>query len=113
MGIRAFVAPLMGDMETKFSIARAPAASSPPQFTPPCDKEVTAKLLSVLKQLASDVHGEGSNKEARQDPNGNLIVQMGVGPTGVQLASKELYEGCVAISNEYNLARHTHLLETK
>ncbi|MGK7929576.1 MAG: amidohydrolase [Spirulina sp.] len=34
-------------------------------------------------------------------------------PTGAQLCSDALFQGCIELSDRYNLCRHTHLLETK
>ncbi|MCX7592883.1 MAG: amidohydrolase family protein, partial [Fischerella sp.] len=36
-----------------------------------------------------------------------------VAPTGIQLCSDALFEGCSQLSEKYNLCRHSHLLETK
>jgi cytosine/adenosine deaminase-related metal-dependent hydrolase len=40
-------------------------------------------------------------------------VSIMVAPTGMQMCSDELFVGCAALSDRYNLCRHTHLLETK
>jgi cytosine/adenosine deaminase-related metal-dependent hydrolase len=40
-------------------------------------------------------------------------VNILVAPTGIQLCSDALFEGCVELSERYNLCRHAHLLETK
>jgi cytosine/adenosine deaminase-related metal-dependent hydrolase len=40
-------------------------------------------------------------------------VNILVAPTGIQLCSDALFEGCIELSDRYNLCRHAHLLETK
>ena len=38
---------------------------------------------------------------------------MGLGPTGFHRCSDDLLQGCMALSDRYQLCYHTHLLETK
>jgi cytosine/adenosine deaminase-related metal-dependent hydrolase len=39
-------------------------------------------------------------------------IEIGVGPSGVQTCSDELYTRCRELSEKHGLVRHTHLLET-
>lgn len=40
-------------------------------------------------------------------------ISLMVAPTGIQLCSDQLFEGCAELSQKYNLPRHAHLLETR
>jgi len=45
--------------------------------------------------------------------NPDAGVNILVAPTGIQLCSDALFEGCIELSDRYNLCRHSHLLETQ
>mmetsp|Transcript_777 Transcript_777/g.2815 ORF Transcript_777/g.2815 Transcript_777/m.2815 type:complete len:501 (+) Transcript_777:57-1559(+) len=114
LGMRAFVAPLIGDIDIMRSIPMEKGAGPGKACKlPPRDRLLTEKWLASLRTAAEEIHGSEAAERAPKDPRGNLLVQLGVGPTGVQLCSDELYVGCKEISEKYDLVRHTHLLETK
>ncbi len=95
LGIRAFVAPLLQDEPLTFGV---PANG---QIRAKIDPGHTAAVLDLLKTAIAKFH-------APQD--GIAIVPA---PTGIQLCSDPLFEGCVALRDRYDLCLHAHLLETK
>lgn len=95
LGIRAFIAPLL--MDEPF-VAGLPQGRSLPHAPYP---RSAAENLAVMETLIAQFH---------QPERG---IQIAVGPTGFHRCSDELLAGCAALSDRYNLCRHTHLLETK
>lgn len=96
VGIRAFVAPLIQD-----EVFTAGLPHNGAQLTHESYFRSTAATLELIHETILQFH---------QPEQGINIV---VAPTGVQLCSDALLEGCIALSEQYNLCRHSHLLETK
>jgi cytosine/adenosine deaminase-related metal-dependent hydrolase len=94
VGIRAFVAPLIQD---EAFVAGLPnnAAAADPYF------RSTEATLDLVRDAIEQFH--------RPDQRINIAVA----PTGIQLCSDALFEGCIELSERHNLCRHAHLLETK
>lgn len=98
-GIRAIVAPLVWDIP--FEKCIPPSSDPNEKYVPPVDEERTKFVVDLMKEAVEKFH----------DPENGIYI--GVGPTGIQLASDELYKQLAALSEKHNLPRHTHLLETK
>jgi 5-methylthioadenosine/S-adenosylhomocysteine deaminase len=96
IGIRAFVAPLIQD---KPLLASVPTGGKQMQY-PPYEYSA-ADVLALLQQAVEKFH--------RPDAGISLVVA----PTGAQLCSDTMLEGCVELSDRYSLCRHTHLLESR
>lgn len=96
VGIRAFIGPLIHDQELQ---AGVPAGEQSGQPQPLDDN--TQKNLELIQNTVAEFHCP---------PAGIHIM---VAPTGLQLCSDQLFEGCIELSDRYQLCRHTHLLETK
>jgi 5-methylthioadenosine/S-adenosylhomocysteine deaminase len=96
LGIRAYIAPLVGDLEMTDCF---PACAGAPErsYTPQGTDAILAWMEKAIEQFHAPAEG----------------INMMVGPTGIQLASDELIKGSVALSEKYGLARHIHCLETK
>eukprot|EP00008_Paramoeba_atlantica_P012264 CAMPEP_0201475700 /NCGR_PEP_ID=MMETSP0151_2-20130828/1068_1 /ASSEMBLY_ACC=CAM_ASM_000257 /TAXON_ID=200890 /ORGANISM="Paramoeba atlantica, Strain 621/1 / CCAP 1560/9" /LENGTH=485 /DNA_ID=CAMNT_0047855861 /DNA_START=31 /DNA_END=1488 /DNA_ORIENTATION=- len=95
LGIRAFVAPLVFDLE--FTNCVSPCSGEARDYQAQ-DTEGVLKWMEIAIQ-----------KFHRPEEGFNMMI----GPTGIQLCSDALYRGLVELSKKYNLARHTHCLETK
>lgn len=96
VGIRAFVAPLIQDQVLP--------AGLPTNGTDVAHQSYfrsTEETLDLVRNSISQFH--------RPEQRINLLVA----PTGVHLCSDALFEGCIELSDQYNLCRHAHLLETK
>jgi 5-methylthioadenosine/S-adenosylhomocysteine deaminase len=96
VGIRAFVAPLIQD--------EALAAGMPTNGTQTAHAPYFRNTEANLELMEDTV---------RQFHRPNERIHIVVAPTGIQLCSDALFEGCIALSERYHLCRHTHLLETK
>ncbi|MBW4654724.1 MAG: amidohydrolase [Kaiparowitsia implicata GSE-PSE-MK54-09C] len=96
VGIRAFVGPLIQDSNLPDSV---PSGGIPRETQPyPMSTDAT---LDFMKTVIDKFHA----------PEDGIFIMMA--PTGAQLCSDALLEGCVALSDRHSLCRHTHLLETK
>ncbi|MDP5018312.1 MAG: amidohydrolase, partial [Dolichospermum sp.] len=96
VGIRAFIAPLIQDQSLSAGIPNGKAQlNHEPYFRP------LAETLAIVEAAVKQFH--------QPEAGINILVA----PTGIQLCSDDLFTGCIALSNKYNLCRHTHLLETK
>ncbi|AFY34264.1 amidohydrolase [Calothrix sp. PCC 7507] len=96
VGIRAFVAPLIQDESITAGIPSGESAQThEPYF------RSTIATLEVIEEAVRQFH--------RPDEGVEILVA----PTGIQLCSDALFTGCIALSDRYNLCRHSHLLETK
>eukprot|EP01089_Gocevia_fonbrunei_P008920 TRINITY_DN2074_c0_g1_i1.p1 TRINITY_DN2074_c0_g1~~TRINITY_DN2074_c0_g1_i1.p1 ORF type:complete len:325 (-),score=72.74 TRINITY_DN2074_c0_g1_i1:24-998(-) len=60
----------------------------------------TEELLTKMKEIVKLYHSPSEQ------------INIGIGPTGPHLCSDELIKGLVALSNEHDLVRHTHCLES-
>lgn len=96
VGIRAFIGPLIHDQTL---LASVPSGGQTMEYEP--HFRTTEATLALVQEAIEQFH--------RPDEGINLMVA----PTGIQLCSDALFEGCMALSDRYNLCRHTHLLETK
>ncbi len=96
IGIRAFVAPLIQDESLTAGIPSGETSQlHEPYF------RLTAATLELIEEAVKQFH--------RPDQGVSILVA----PTGIQLCSDGLFEGCIELSDRYNLCRHSHLLETK
>lgn len=96
VGIRAFVSPLIQDESLSAGIPSGETEQNhEPYF------RSTQATLDLIEEAVRQFH--------RPDEGVNILVA----PTGIQLCSDALFEGCSELSNKYNLCRHSHLLETK
>ncbi|MEH2365996.1 amidohydrolase [Nostoc sp.] len=96
VGIRAFIAPLIQDESLSAGIPSGESTQThEPYF------RSTAATLEIIEEAVRQFH--------RPDEGVNILVA----PTGIQLCTDALFEGCIELSDRYNLCRHSHLLETK
>lgn len=96
VGIRAFIAPLIQDQ----SLTTGMPTGETKQNHPPYFRSTKA-TLELMEEVISQFH--------RPHEGVNILVA----PTGIQLCSDALFEGCINLADRYKLCRHTHLLETK
>ncbi|MFB2771718.1 amidohydrolase [Pelatocladus sp. BLCC-F211] len=96
VGIRAFVAPLIQDE----SITAGIPSGETQQTHEPYFRSTQA-TLEIIEAAVKQFH--------RPESGVNILVA----PTGIQLCSDALFDGCRQLSEKYNLCRHSHLLETK
>ncbi|PLZ95037.1 amidohydrolase [Fischerella thermalis CCMEE 5268] len=96
VGIRAFVAPLIQDE----SITAGIPSGETQQTHEPYFRSTQA-TLEIIEEAVKQFH--------RPEEGVNILVA----PTGIQLCSDALFDGCRQLSEKYNLCRHSHLLETK
>ncbi|MEH1946921.1 MAG: amidohydrolase [Nostoc sp.] len=96
VGIRAFIAPLIQDESLT---AGMPSGESTQTHEPYFRS--TAATLEIIEEAVRQFH--------RPDEGVNILVA----PTGIQLCTDALFEGCTELSDRYNLCRHSHLLETR
>lgn len=96
VGIRAFIGPLIQDASLTESV---PSGGKALTHTPYVRN--TEATLALMEQTIEQFHR----------PEAGIHIM--VAPTGIQLCSDALFEGCVALSEQYGLCCHTHLLETK
>ena len=95
IGIRAFIAPLIQD---KPLVASVPTGGKRIEYEP---YQYNAEdVLGLLQQAVEKFHRPAAG------------VSLVVAPTGAQLCSDALLEGCVEFSDRHSLCRHTHLLES-
>ena len=96
VGIRAFVAPLIQDQSL---IAGIPSGESQQTHEPYFRS--TQATLELMQAAIEQFHKPEDG------------IYFALAPTGIQLCTDNLFEGCIELSNKYNLCRHSHLLETK
>lgn len=96
VGIRAYIGPLLQDQVLECSL---PANGNP--AWPQALTDGTDDVLAMLHVAIKTFHQPGEQ------------ISMMTAPTGIQLCSDALFEGCIELSDRYNLCRHSHLLETK
>lgn len=96
VGIRAFVAPLIQDESITAGLPSGESA----QTHEPYFRSTTA-TLKLIEEAVRQFHCPDEG------------VEILVAPTGIQLCTDALFSGCIALSDRYNLCRHSHLLETK
>ncbi|MBD1852392.1 amidohydrolase family protein [Leptolyngbya sp. FACHB-711] len=96
IGIRAFIGPLIQDASLTESI---PSGGKLLEHQPYA--RTTQETLSLMERAIDRFH--------RPEAGIHLMLA----PTGMQLCSDALFEGCVTLSDRYQLCCHTHLLETR
>jgi cytosine/adenosine deaminase-related metal-dependent hydrolase len=96
VGIRAFIAPLIQDQSLNTGM---PTGELELQYEPYFRS--TAATLELIAEVVDRFH--------RPEEGINILVA----PTGIQLCSDVLFEGCSELSDRFHLCRHSHLLETK
>ena len=96
VGIRAFIAPLIQDESLTAGMPTGELDLNHEAYF-----RSTAATVQLIEEVVSQFH--------RPDEGISILVA----PTGIQLCSDALFEGCSELSDRYNLCRHTHLLETK
>lgn len=96
IGIRAFVGPLIQDQDLKLGIPKA-------------GKELTVE--DYLRSTQATLDLMQTALERFHHPSQGIHILLA--PTGMQLCSDRLFEGCIELSDRYNTCRHSHLLETK
>lgn len=94
IGIRAYVAPLIQDEPFEWSI---PGGRSLDVMAPAVE---TRAVLEMMAEAIARFH--------RPDEG----IEIAIAPTGIQMCSDALFEGCVALSQQHGICRHSHLLET-
>lgn len=96
IGIRAFVGPLIQDESLTAGI---PSGGTRQTHAPYLRS--TQATLELMQTVIQKFHCPEEG------------IHILVAPTGAQLCSDTLLEGCVELSDRHHLCRHTHLLETK
>lgn len=96
IGIRAFIGPLIQDQALVAGLPTGTGSTAQPYQTPD-----TQAILDFMATAIAEFH----------DPEAGIHIL--VAPTGTQLCSDALFEGCIDLSDRHQLCRHTHLLETK
>ncbi len=96
IGIRAFIGPLIQDQALTQGM---------PDGGTDREHETYLRSTGATLELMQEVVERFHNPEAG--------VNILVAPTGIQLCSDKLFEGCIELSDRYNLCRHSHLLETQ
>ncbi len=95
IGIRAFIGPLIQDESLTAGMPAAESAIEHAAYI-----RSTKETLELMESAIKQFH------------NPELGVNILLAPTGIQLCSDALFEGCIDLSDRYNLCRHAHLLET-
>ena len=95
IGIRAFIGPLIQDESLTAGIPDGDAQREHETYI-----RSTEATLALMQEAVDKFH------------NPSVGVNILVAPTGLQLCSDALFEGCIELSDRYNLCRHAHLLET-
>jgi len=96
IGIRAFVGPLIQDEALEAGIPCGDTKQEHQTYL-----RSTEATLEFLREAIAQFHR----------PTEGISIM--VAPTGIQLCSDALFEGCVELSDRHSLCRHAHLLETK
>ncbi len=96
VGMRAFVAPLIQDESMTAGMPSGGTAQTHAPYI-----RSTAETLAIIEDAIAQFH---------RPADGISILPA---PTGIQLCSDALFEGCVRLSDRYSLPLHTHLLETR
>lgn len=96
IGIRAFIAPLIQDQALS---AGLPSGNHQRDHAPYLRS--TQATLDLIQAAVQQFHCPEAG------------IQIAVAPTGMQLCSDALFEGCIELSDSHSLCRHAHLLETR
>jgi hypothetical protein len=76
------------------------------------EKAVKVPTQSEAVRVVSDAQHARTHARTQNLHRPDEGIEIGVGPSGVQTSSDELYGRCRKLSEEHGLVRHTHLLET-
>ncbi len=95
IGIRAFIGPLIQDESLKSGMPAGDSAIETAAYL-----RSTQATLDLMESAIKQFHKP------------ELGVNILLAPTGIQLCSDALFEGCIDLSDRQNLCRHAHLLET-
>lgn len=96
IGIRAFIGPLIQDRVLTQGMPDGGTKREHELYI-----RSTQSTLELMQEVVETFH--------KPDAGVSILVA----PTGIQLCSDALFEGCIELSDRYNLCRHSHLLETK
>jgi cytosine/adenosine deaminase-related metal-dependent hydrolase len=96
IGIRAFIGPLIQDETLTRGIPSGGTQREHETYI-----RSTEATLALMQEAVDKFHNPAEG------------VNILVAPTGIQLCSDALFEGCIELSDRYNLCRHAHLLETQ
>ncbi len=96
IGIRAFIGPLIQDESLTRGIPNGGVEREHQDYI-----RSTQGTLALMQEAVEKFHNPAEG------------VSILVAPTGIQLCSDALFEGCIELSDRYNLCRHSHLLETR
>lgn len=96
IGIRAFIGPLIQDESLSQGIPDGDVKREHDNY-----HHSTEDILALMQEVVQRFH--------HPEAGINILVA----PTGIQLCSDQLFEGCIELSDRYNLCRHAHLLETQ
>lgn len=96
IGIRAFIGPLIQDHSLTQGMPDGGVEREHESYT-----RSTQSTLELMHEVVETFH----------KPEAGVSILMA--PTGIQLCSDALFEGCIELSDRYNICRHCHLLETK
>lgn len=103
VGIRAFVAPMISDVPLPETVGvprdqwPVEADASAPEFDPSNARE----LLDAVREL----HRQWDGRAGR--------IRVMLGPSAPQRCTDALLEGCAQLSEDLDVAVHTHLLESR
>ncbi len=95
VGIRAFIGPLIQDASLTAGMPAGDTGIEHAAYI-----RSTQATLDLMKSAIEQFH------------NPEKGVNILLAPTGIQLCSDALFQGCIELSDRYNLCRHAHLLET-
>jgi 5-methylthioadenosine/S-adenosylhomocysteine deaminase len=101
VGIRAYVAPLIQDQPFSDSLPNLSSKASTQSSTTQSPALSTQQVLDLVQAAVEEFHHPDAG------------INIAVAPTGIQLCTDALFEGCAALSDQYGLCRHAHLLESK
>jgi 5-methylthioadenosine/S-adenosylhomocysteine deaminase len=97
VGIRAYVCPLIGDQPIDSTVALGCGLRG---NRPPADPQKTDQLIAFMERAIEELHRPEEG------------IEIGLGPSGMQMCSDELFVRCRELSEKHGLVQHTHLLET-
>ena len=96
IGIRSFIGPLIQDETLTRGIPTGGKETEHEAYI-----RSTEATLALMQEAVDKFHNPAEG------------VYILVAPTGIQLCSDALFQGCIELSDRYNLCRHAHLLETQ
>jgi 5-methylthioadenosine/S-adenosylhomocysteine deaminase len=91
-GIRAVICPLVSDLPLAQSVVSA-------AYTPVEGR--VQQIMAFMEEAVRQFHRPAEG------------ISIGIGPTGVQRCSDQLFTALVGLARAHNLPRHSHVLETR